>query len=67
MNEPFLFMVLDSGEIEIFPYNVDPRQINSAHNGVKMHVEGITDFIYLYEDIYVVATSSNLLYVKIRI
>lgn len=32
-----------------------------------MHVEGITDLIYLYEDLYLIATYSNLLYARIRI
>lgn len=57
----------DNGEIEIYPYNVDPRLINTVYNGVKMHVEGVTELMYLYEDLYVIVTAANLLYVRIRI
>jgi hypothetical protein len=67
LNEPFLFLVTDNGEIEIYPYNVDPRVIESVHNGVKMHVEGVKELIYLYEDLYLVITSTSLLYARIRI
>lgn len=62
-----LFLVGDNGQIEAYPYNIDPRTINSVHNGVKMHVEGANKLIYLYEDMYVIVTTEGLVYAQITI
>lgn len=53
--------------MEVYPYNVDPRVINTGHNGVKMHIEGVTKLIHLFEDLYIIATSDNLIYARMRI
>ena len=65
--QEFLFYVTDMGQIEAYPFGLDPRTINSVHNGVKMHVEGAIKLIYLFEDIYVIVSSEGLIYARISI
>lgn len=39
--EQLLFLINDNGEIEVYPFNVDPRVINQPHNGAKIHIDGV--------------------------
>ena len=46
---------------------MDPRVIRKAHNGAKMHVEGVKKLIYIFEDFYILITNEGIVYVRIAI
>ena len=41
--------------------------VNSAHNGVQMHIAGAQKIFYLYNDVYIVVTIEGLIYAQLSI
>lgn len=66
-NEQFLFLVGDSGQIEVYPFNIDPRTVTSLHNGVKMYVDGSIQIKHVMGQNYILITSKGINYVQIQI
>lgn len=60
INTPLLFLISDQGDLELYPYNIDPRTIVTPHNGAKTQVPGLSSIIHLHQDLYLLFTSSSL-------
>ena len=63
--EQFLFVTADNGEMEIYPFNIDPTTVQSLHNGVKMYVNGIRQVFHLFSNYFILITNIGIQYVQI--
>ena len=54
--ETMVFMVSNFQEIQIFPFNIDPRTINQMYNGVKINYPKVKEIHHVFGDRFLVIT-----------
>lgn len=65
--DTFLFILLNFDDIEIYPFNLDPRIISQAYNAVKLKGSDIRKIFHLKLDKYLIITNDLIKYVRITI
>ena len=54
-------------DIEIYPFNIDPRVINEPYNAVKLKGNSIRKIFHVRTDFYLLITNEEVKYVRIAI
>ena len=65
--DTFLFILLNFDDIEIYPFNLDPRIISQAYNAVKLKGSDVRKIFHLKLDKYLIITNDLIKYVRITI
>jgi hypothetical protein len=55
--DSFLFLIENYDDIEIYPFNIDPRMITRSYNAVKLKGRDIRRVFHLKTDYYIIVTN----------
>lgn len=62
-----MFLLENSDDIEIYPFNLDPRIINEAYNAVKLKGTEVREFFHIAADRFLLITNEHIQYLRISI
>jgi hypothetical protein len=65
--DTFLFLLMNGEDIEIYPFNVDPRVVTQAYNAVKFKGSNIREFFHIVGDRFLIVTQDKLRYIHMQI
>lgn len=65
--ENYLFLIENSDDLEIYPYNLDPRIINEAYNALKLKTTEIKELFHIGADRFIIVTNEQIQYLRIAI